>query len=72
MMTTFFGVDQVTCWEDAAQCDRDQFGRYHQAAYERGVLLPPSQFEAMFLMHAHLGLEREIGDVLAEAIGASQ
>ena len=71
MMTTFFGVSRVESWDDAAQCDRDQFGRYHRAAFERGVLLPPSQFEAMFLMHAHHGMEDGIGQVLAEAIEVS-
>ena len=68
MMTTFFGVERVESWQDAERCNRDQFGRYHQAAFRRGVLLPPSQFEAMFLMVPHQEHAAVIASTLVEAI----
>ncbi len=63
MLTVFFGPTRVTSWDDAATVDRDRFGRFFRAAFDAGVLLPPSPFEALFLMDAHR-------DVLDEAIGA--
>ena len=53
-MFTFFFTDQpVTDYESAKRCDTDRFGRYFRAMLERGVYLPPSQFEAAFLSAAH-------------------
>ena len=63
MLTLFFGPDQVRSWDDAEKVDRDRFARFFSASYRRGVLLPPSQFEALFLMTA----QREVID---EAVGA--
>ncbi len=67
MLTLFFGVEKVRNWDDASRLDREMFSRFHAAALRRGVLLPPSPFEAWFLMEAHLGdpLERAIEGVVA-------
>jgi glutamate-1-semialdehyde 2,1-aminomutase len=43
----------VTDYESAKQSDTQAFARYHRAMLERGVYLPPSQFEAAFLSAAH-------------------
>ncbi|MBX3024750.1 glutamate-1-semialdehyde 2,1-aminomutase [bacterium] len=53
MWTLFFGVDRVTNAEDARAADTAAFGRFFAAMLERGVYLPPSQFEAAFLSLAH-------------------
>ncbi len=71
MLTLFFGPTRVRSWEDAATTDRDAFARFFQSAYGGGVLLPPSQFEAMFLMEDHAGVVGEAIDVLTAAIGAT-
>jgi glutamate-1-semialdehyde 2,1-aminomutase len=53
MFTWFFAAGKVTDWESAAKCDTAAFGKWHRALLERGVWLPPSQFEAAFLGAAH-------------------
>ena len=53
MMTAFFTRGPVIDWASAAKCDTKKFARFHRAMRERGVLLPPSQFEAMFVSYAH-------------------
>src|SRR5260370_35224803 len=53
MMTLFFGVDRVTSSEPARKCDQKQFRSFFHAMLERGVYLPPSPFEAMFISIAH-------------------
>jgi glutamate-1-semialdehyde 2,1-aminomutase len=53
MLTVFFKEGPVKAWEDADACDREAFGRWHQALIEGGVHWPPSQFEAAFPSLAH-------------------
>jgi len=53
MFTWFFTGEPVTDWPSAAKSDTAAFGRFHRAMLERGVYLPPSQFEAAFLSAAH-------------------
>ena len=69
MLTVFFGPETVTSWDEAAATDRDRFARFFQAAYDGGVLLPPSQFEALFLMTAHEAVIDQAIDVLTGAVG---
>jgi glutamate-1-semialdehyde 2,1-aminomutase len=71
MLTVFFGPQSVTSWDDAANVDRARFARFFQASYEGGVLLPPSQFEALFLMLAHDAVIDELIAVLTAAVGAA-
>lgn len=72
MMTVFFGPTDVRSWDDASSVDRDRFSRFFHAAYGNGVLLPPSPFEALFLMRAHLEVARAAIDALVSAIGAAR
>ena len=53
MWTLFFGVDSVANADDARAADTAAFGRFFSAMLERGVYLPPSQFEAAFISLAH-------------------
>ncbi|HEU4364072.1 MAG TPA: aminotransferase class III-fold pyridoxal phosphate-dependent enzyme, partial [Candidatus Krumholzibacteria bacterium] len=53
MLGLFFSEDPVTDWNSAARSDVARFAKYHAAMLERGVYLPPSQFEAAFLSTAH-------------------
>jgi glutamate-1-semialdehyde 2,1-aminomutase len=71
MLTVFFGPSSVRSWDDAATVDRGGFARFFQASYERGVLLPPSQFEALFLMQSHEAVIDEVIASLTAAVGAA-
>jgi len=53
MMTLFFGVDRVSTPDDARKCDRAMFANYFHAMLKRGIYLPPSPFETMFISFAH-------------------
>lgn len=53
MMTFFFNTEAVTDWDVAAQCDTDRYARYFWGLIERGVYMPCSQYEALFLSTAH-------------------
>jgi glutamate-1-semialdehyde 2,1-aminomutase len=54
MVGVFLGVDRATTWSDVADLDPNLFNRFFHGALRRGVLLPPSPFEAWFLMESHL------------------
>jgi glutamate-1-semialdehyde 2,1-aminomutase len=53
MWTWFFTPGPVTNYDQAAQSDTAAFGRFHSAMLDRGIWLPPSQFEAAFMSCAH-------------------
>ena len=53
MWTWFFTPGPVRNYADAAKSDTAAFGDFHRAMLERGVWLPPSQFEAAFISYAH-------------------
>ncbi|MBX9600357.1 MAG: glutamate-1-semialdehyde 2,1-aminomutase [Bryobacteraceae bacterium] len=53
MFTWFFTEDAVIDWESAARCDTGRFAKFFHFLLDRGVYLPPSQFEAAFLSAAH-------------------
>jgi glutamate-1-semialdehyde 2,1-aminomutase len=53
MFTWFFQTGPVTDWDSAARSDAQAFARFHNVMLDRGIYLPPSQFEAMFLSAAH-------------------
>lgn len=65
MLTLFFCEGPVVDWESAQRADRGRYARFFRAMLERGVFLPPSQFEAMFLSTAHT--DRDIDLTLAAA-----
>ena len=53
MLTLFFNPEKVTNWAVAERCDTEQFARYFHGMLERGIYLPCSQYEAMFVSAAH-------------------
>jgi glutamate-1-semialdehyde 2,1-aminomutase len=53
MATAFMSATRVTNFEQASACDTDRYGAYFRHMLERGVYVPPSQFEAMFVSLAH-------------------
>jgi len=53
MITPFFTARRVTDFDTALTADTAAFGVFFRAMLERGVYLPPSQFEAWFISGAH-------------------
>jgi glutamate-1-semialdehyde 2,1-aminomutase len=53
MFTWFFNPGPVTNWETASKSDTEAFGKFFRNMLDRGVYLPPSQYEAAFLGAAH-------------------
>ena len=53
MITLFFCAGPVVDYATAKASDTALFGRFFHAMLERGVYLPPAQFEAAFVSLAH-------------------
>jgi glutamate-1-semialdehyde 2,1-aminomutase len=53
MMTLFFANEPVRDWPTASRCDTDRFGKWFWGMLDRGVYLPCSQYEALFVSAAH-------------------
>jgi glutamate-1-semialdehyde 2,1-aminomutase len=53
MLTLFFGVSRVENADQARKINHDQFVRFFHGMLRRGVYLPPSPFEALFISLAH-------------------
>lgn len=53
MMTLFFNPGPVTDWDSAAKCDTKLFSQYFWGLIERGIYMPCSQFEALFVSSSH-------------------
>jgi glutamate-1-semialdehyde 2,1-aminomutase len=53
MLTWFFQKGPVTDWDTAAKSDTQAFATFHNRMLERGIYLPPSQYEALFVSAAH-------------------
>jgi glutamate-1-semialdehyde 2,1-aminomutase len=71
LLTVFFRETVPTTTDEAMASDRAAYARFFGAMLDRGILLPPSQFEAWFISAAHD--EPEIEATLAaarEAFGA--
>ncbi len=68
MWTWFFTSAPVTNYEQAAKSDTAAFGRFHRDLLERGIWLPPSQFEAAFISYAHS--DADIATTIAAARAA--
>lgn len=53
MLTLFFSDRPVSDFETATSSDTDKFSRWFHGMLDRGVYLPCSQFEALFVSSAH-------------------
>lgn len=65
LLTVFFRPTVPTDAADAFESDREAFAGFFGTMLDRGILLPPSQFEAWFVSMAHR--EPEIETTLAAA-----
>jgi glutamate-1-semialdehyde 2,1-aminomutase len=53
LLTLFFSEVPVRNYDDAKKSDTRRFAAFFNEMLERGVFLPPSQFEALFVSAAH-------------------
>jgi glutamate-1-semialdehyde 2,1-aminomutase len=53
LLTIFFSAEPVTDYASAKKSDSAKFARFFQEMLKRGVLLPPSQYEALFISATH-------------------
>jgi glutamate-1-semialdehyde 2,1-aminomutase len=65
MLTLFFAAGPVTDYASAKTADTARFGTFFRKMRDRGVFLPPSQFEAMFVSLALT--EGDIDEIVAAA-----
>src|SRR5690348_3206439 len=64
-LTLFFCAGPVTDYATAKAADTQRFAALFRGMRDRGVFLPPSQFEAMFVSLAHT--DADIDEVVAAA-----
>lgn len=65
MLTFFFSPEEVLDWPTASRCDTVRFSKYFWTLISRGIYMPCSQFEALFLSTAHT--EADIDSTIAAA-----
>ena len=65
LMTLFFAPGPITDYASAKTADTARFGAFFRKMRDRGVFLPPSQFEALFVSLAHT--DGDIDQILAAA-----
>ena len=53
LLTLFFCEQPVRNYDDAKKSDTKKFAKFFQEMLERGIFLPPSQYEALFVSAAH-------------------
>jgi glutamate-1-semialdehyde 2,1-aminomutase len=68
LSTLFFGPGPMTDFASVKRSDTKRYAAFFHAMLERGIFLPPAQFEAWFLSTAHG--EKEIRKT-ARAVEAS-
>ena len=71
LLTLFFAPEPPRDYDEARACDTEAYGAFCRGMLERGVYLPPSQFEAWFpsLAHADAHVEQTLAaarEVFAE------
>jgi glutamate-1-semialdehyde 2,1-aminomutase len=53
MLTLFFSSEDVVDWTTASRCDTGRYAKYFWGLIDRGIYMPCSQFEALFVSAAH-------------------
>ena len=68
VLTPFFTTRPVRDYQSALTANTGQYAAFFRAMLDRGIYLPPSQFEAWFLSGAHT--ERDVNNTIKAARGA--
>jgi glutamate-1-semialdehyde 2,1-aminomutase len=53
LLTMFIGPERVRDADEARACESGKFAKFFHGMLDRGINIPPSQFEAMFISMAH-------------------
>ena len=53
MLTFFFSKNSINNYSDVISCDNGLYGKFFNLLLSKGIMLPPSQFETMFVSTAH-------------------
>lgn len=53
MPCLFFMTGKIESYDDVKACDTEAYARYFRGMLHRGFILPPAQFEGIFLSTAH-------------------
>ena len=53
MFTIFFGAKKIANMDDAKKLDTEAFKMFFTYLIERGIYIPPSQHETLFISMAH-------------------
>lgn len=53
LVCLFFAQGPINNYDDVTKCDVEKFNKYFKELINKGILLAPTQFEAMFLSNAH-------------------
>lgn len=53
LVCLFFAEGPINNYDDVTKCNVPMFNKYFEELLNRGILLAPTQFEAMFLSNAH-------------------
>ena len=77
LSTLFFAAGPVADFAAARRSDTARYATFFHALLDRGIFLPPAQFEAWFLSAAHTDADlrrtaRAVGESLAEISGISE
>lgn len=71
MLTIFFTDQEVWDSESALQARQNLYAQFFWAMFQKGIYLPPSQFEALFLSLAHSDDDVELTlEMVAETVKA--
>jgi glutamate-1-semialdehyde 2,1-aminomutase len=65
MLTLFFNPQQPTDWDSASKSDTAKYAKYFWGLLDRGIYMPCSQYEALFVSAAHS--QQDIDDTVAAA-----
>lgn len=53
LVCLFFTQGEILSFDDVKRCDTLLFSQYHKEMLAQGIMLPPAQFECLFLSNAH-------------------
>ena len=60
LATLFFSREPVRNYQDAKKSDTQRFATFFRAMLQQGILLAPSQFEALFISAAHTETDLDV------------
>lgn len=68
MLCLFFLTGEITSYDDVTRADTEKYALFFRRMLEEGVLLPPAQFEGLFLSSSHTQEDIEFSLVKIEKV----